>query len=62
MAKKPKQKPDDKEQSQRFVETAKKLEVEEKEISFTKAIDSIIQYAPGHIRNISNKKERASKK
>lgn len=41
MAKKPKPKPDDKQQSQRFVETAKKLESDESEKSFDKAFEAI---------------------
>lgn len=41
MSKKAKPEPDDKEQSQRFIETAKKLEVDEREKSFEKALEQM---------------------
>lgn len=41
MAKKPKPEPDDKEQSQRFVKTARKLEADESGKSFERAIKSM---------------------
>lgn len=42
MEKKPKPEPDDKEQSQRFVETAKNLGVDENGKSFEESLRSII--------------------
>lgn len=63
MAKKPKPKPDDKEQSQRFIETAKQLEVDESGKSFQKAFNSIKHHhSSGHIANVSSKNSRESKK
>ena len=41
MARKPKPKPDDKEQSQRFVETARSLEVDESGKNFDQLIKKI---------------------
>ena len=42
MAKKPKQKPDDKEQSQRFVEAAESLEVDKSGKSFERAFKTVV--------------------
>jgi hypothetical protein len=42
VAKKKKQKPDDKEQSQRFVETARELEADESGKSFDKALKNVV--------------------
>jgi len=49
MAKKPKSKPDDKEQSRRFVETANSLGISESDKSFQLAVGKIIKkrsYSP----------------
>lgn len=46
MAKKPKPEPDDKEQSSRFVETAKSLGVDESGKHFDRAMKSIIPPKP----------------
>lgn len=43
MGKKPKPEPDDKEQSKRFVETARELEADESGESFKQALDGLIQ-------------------
>ena len=42
MPKKPKPEPDDKEQSQRFVETAQELEIDESKKAFERALSAIV--------------------
>ena len=42
MAEKPKPEPDDKEQSKRFIDTARELEVDESEKEFERVISQVI--------------------
>jgi hypothetical protein len=49
MPKKPKPEPDDTEQSQRFVETARKLEVDESGKSFERAISATLSKKPDQL-------------
>ncbi|HZR03976.1 MAG TPA: hypothetical protein VFA81_12490 [Burkholderiales bacterium] len=43
MQRKPKPKPDDKEQSRRFVETAKELEANKNKEAFERALDAVVR-------------------